>query len=100
MQRLHKKRAKHLLKYTSSLAISLALLLQTQGCASAGRRDVAVENCVIPPPYVDKDGALRVDGAECTGADGIQVTKPFILMPRYVCQPYEDYFKVLEAQRR
>ena len=63
-------------------------------------RGVAVESCVIPPPYTDPvDGKLRVDGAECTDAAGNDQgpVRPFILMPRWVCLDGDDFLKVLGA---
>jgi hypothetical protein len=89
----------HPWKYTSFSAVCSALIFLTQGCASV-RGGVAVEVCVIPPPYVNSKGDLTVDGAECTFASGLDGgTRPFILMPRWVCHSEEDYFRVLGSRR-
>jgi hypothetical protein len=88
------------LKYTGFLTAARSVpILFLIGCASARGR-VAVENCVIPAPRENAVGMLEIEGAECTLATGTQITRPFTLMRGYVCHPGDDYWKVLEAQRK
>lgn len=90
----------HQRRYIGCLLASSAapILFLIAGCASARGR-VAVENCVIPAPRENDVGILESETAECTLADGSQVTKPFVLMKGYVCHPGDDYFKMLEARK-
>jgi hypothetical protein len=88
------------IKCLLAAASAAPILFLITGCASVGgRTPVRVATCVIPPPYVNKLGELAVDGAECTFADGLEGSLKFIMMPKWVCHPESDYWKVLESRK-